>query len=154
MGFFSGLFGTFKPPAPPVPVKPYIDYNRSGVGHVLDVILDDKHPQYNPEENRIVGTIFYRDAFASPGGSSFSFMEALLSKQATPLDRSNFKVPLPGEQVIVFMAKSSKLEGPDVLMKSENFYGPVVGMTENITQNTAPFIGIDPGRIRRQADNA
>lgn len=147
MGFFSGLFGTFKPPAPPVPVKPWLPFNRQGVGHVLDVILDDKHPQYNPEENRIIGTIFYRVAFASPGGSSFSFMEALLARQATPLDRSNFKVPLPGEQVIIFTAKDSKLEGPDVLMKSETFYGPVVGMTENITQNTAPFIGIDPDRI-------
>jgi|TARA_R110001592_G_scaffold353551_1_gene652498 hypothetical protein len=147
MGFFSGLFGALSPPTPPVPVKPYLPFNRSGVGHVLDVILDEKHPQYNPEENRIIGTIFYRDAFASPGGSSFSFMEAILSKQATPLDRSNFKVPLPGEQVIVYMAKSNKLEGPDVLMKSENFYGAVVGMTTNITQNTAPFIGIDPDNI-------
>ena len=147
MGFFSGLFGAMKPPAPPVPVKPWLPFNRSGVGHVLDVILDDKHPQYNPEENRIIGTIFYRDAFASPGGSSFSFMEALLSKQAVPMDRSNFKVPLPGEQVLIFQAKSSKLEGPDIQMKSETFYGAVIGMTANITQNTAPFIGIDPANI-------
>jgi hypothetical protein len=74
-------------------------------------------------------------------------MEALLARQATPIDRSSFKVPLPGEQVVIFMAKDSKLEGPDVLMKSENFYGAVIGMTPNITQNTAPFIGIDPDRI-------
>ena len=94
MGFFSGLFGAFKPPAPPQPPKPYLPYNRSGVGHVLDVILDDKHPSYDPDQNRIVGTIFYRNAFAAPGGTSFSFMEALLSKQANPIDRSNFKVPL------------------------------------------------------------
>jgi len=147
MGFFSGLFGVMKPPAPPAPVKPWLPFNRQGVGHVLDVILDDKHKQYNPSENRVIGTIFYRDAFASPGGSSFSFMEALLSKQATPLDRSNFKVPLPGEQVLIYQAKSSKLDGPDIQMKSETFYGAVVNMTSNITQNTAPFIGIDPANI-------
>mgnify|MGYP003627546721 FL=1 len=147
MGFFSGLFGAIKAPSAPAPPKPYLPFNRSGIGHVLDVILDDKHPSYDPNQNRIVGTIFYRNAFASPGGSSFSFMEALLSKQATPLDRSNFKVPLPGEQVLIYDAKSSKLDGPDVFMTSETFYGAVVGMTANITSNSAPFIGIDPDKI-------
>ena len=53
MGFFSGLFGAFKPPAPPQPPKPYLPYNRSGVGHVLDVILDDKHPSYDPDQNNL-----------------------------------------------------------------------------------------------------
>jgi hypothetical protein len=147
MGFFSGLFGAFKPPAPPQPPKPYLPYNRSGVGHVLDVILDKSHPQYNPDENRVIGTIFYRNAFASPGGTSFSFMEALLSKQANPLNRSNFKVPLPGEQVLIYDAKFSKLDGPDVFMTTKTYYGEVVSITNNITSNSAPFIGIDPDRI-------
>jgi len=147
MGFFSGLFGALKASPAPVPPQPYLPFNRSGVGHVLDVILNENHPSYDPDQNRIIGTVFYRNAFASPGGTSFSFMEALLARQANPLDRSNFKVPLPGEQVLIFDAKSSKLDGPDVFMTTETFYGPVVGTSANITSNSAPFIGIDPDRI-------
>ncbi len=147
MGFFSGLFGTFKPPAPPVPVKPYLPFNLQKVGHVVDVILDTSHPKYNPSANQVVGTIFWRDAMASRGGGLTPFKEATQGLIANPIDRSNFKVPLPGEQVLVFKAKSSRLDGPDVFMTSRYFYMSVVSMTPNTTINSAPFIGLDPSLL-------
>ena len=148
MGFFTGLFGLINKPPSTQPVKPWLPFNRQFVGHVLDVILDEKHPKYDPDKNRTVGTIFWRDANKTVSNSSpLAFMEALLAKQANPINRSSIKLPLPGEQVIIFQAKSSKLNGAEIDSTSAYFYSDVVGMSPNNTTNVAPFIGIDPADI-------
>lgn len=147
MGFFSGLSGLWGSPPTIAPVKPYLPYNIQKVGHVVDVILDTSHPKYDPSLNQVIGTVFWRDAFASRGSGLTPFKEATQGLIANPIDRSNFKVPLPGEQVLVFKAKASKLEGPDVFMTSKYFYTSVVNMSPNPTINAAPFIGLDPSLL-------
>lgn len=147
MGFFSGLSGLWSSPPTIAPVKPYLPFNLQKVGHVVDVILDTSHPKYDPSFNQVVGTIFWRDAMASKGGGLTPFKEATQGLIANPMDRSNFKVPLPGEQVIIFKAKSSRLDGPDVFMTSMYFYTHIVSMTPNTTINSAPFIGLDPSLL-------
>jgi hypothetical protein len=144
MGLFNGLTGLWSNLPQTTPIKPFMPYNLQGVGHVIDVILDTNHPQYNPEKNLIVGTIFWRDALSTYGTGQTIFDETGGNKHANPLDRSNMKVPLPGEQVIIYKAKVSKLDGPDVFMSSLHYYGAVVGMTSNTTINSSPFIGLDP----------
>lgn len=147
MAFFGGLGGLFGSPPVVTPPKPYLPFNLQKVGHVVDVILDTSHPEYDPSKNQVIGTIFWRDAMASSGGGLTPFKEAGGGLIANPIDRSNFKVPLPGEQVLVFKAKASRLEGPDVFMTSKYFYTNVVSMSPNITSNSAPFIGLDPNLL-------
>ena len=144
MGFFSGLSGLWSTPPLATPPKPWLPYNLQFIGHVLDVILDENHPKYDPDKNRTIGTIFWRDALSTYGSGQTQFDEVGGGRHANPIDRSNFKVPLPGEQVVVFRAKSSKLDGPDIFLSSQFFYGQVVGMTPNNTINSSPFIGVDP----------
>ena len=146
MGIFQGISSLFNAPPRIDPGEQWLPFNNQLVGHVLDVILDDKHKWYDPEKDNIIGTIFFRDAFANYGGGITAFSEALgpEGKAANPLDRTNLHVPLPGEQVIIFRAKSSRLNGPDVFVSSKYYYTAVVNMTPNLTINSAPFIGIDP----------
>ena len=144
MGLFSGLTGLWSNLPQTAPATPFVPYNLQGVGHVVDVILDTSHPQYDPEKNRVVGTVFWRDALSTYTAGQTAFNEAGGGKHANPLDRSNMKLPLPGEQVIVYRAKASRLDGPDVFVSSQYYYGAVVGMTPNTTINSSPFIGIDP----------
>ena len=147
MGIFQGLSSLLNPgSSAAVPVEPWIPFNTQMVGHVLDVILDEDHKWYDPELDNIIGTVFFRDAFANYGGGITAFSEALgpAGKAANPIDRTNLHVPLPGEQVLIFKAKSSRLKGPDVFVSSKYFYSTVVNMTPNLTINSAPFIGVDP----------
>lgn len=150
MSIFNGISSLWSnsPQVGDIPL--FLPFNVTGVGHVLDVILSTDHPSYDPLLNKVIGTIFYRDALAAAGsgGSNLSkFDEADDTKYASPLDRSTFKVPLPGEQVLVYRAKSSKLDGPNDHLTSQWFYGSVVNMTANLTANVSPFIGIDPAYI-------
>lgn len=150
MSIFNGISSLWSN-SPQVGDTPlFLPFNVTGVGHVLDVILSTDHPSYDPLLNKVIGTIFYRDALAAAGtgGSNLSkFDEASDTKYASPLDRSTFKVPLPGEQVLIYRAKSSKLDGPNDYLTSQWYYGSVVNMTANLTANVSPFIGIDPAYI-------
>ena len=145
-GIFQGLAGLINHQPVTDPVQPQLPFNIQMVGHVLDVILDVDHKWYDPEKENIIGTIFFRDAYANYGGGITAFSEALgpAGKAANPIDRTNLHVPLPGEQVIVFKAKSSRLNGPDVFVSSKYYYSTVVNMTPSLTWNSAPFIGVDP----------
>ena len=144
MGFFTGLGGLFGSPPSFTPPKPYLPFNTNKVGHVVDVILDTTHKHYDPSRNRIIGTVFWRDAMSGNGGGLTALKESELLLSANPIDRSNFKVPLPGEQIILFKAKGDRLEGPDVFMTSMYFYSHIVNMTPSISSNTAPFVGVNP----------
>lgn len=150
MAIFNGISSLWSN-TPQVGDTPlFLPFNVTGVGHVLDVILSTDHPSYDPLLNKVIGTILYRDALAAAGtgGSNpSSFDETSETKYASPLDRSNFKVPLPGEQVLVYRAKSSKLDGPNDYLTTQWYYGSVVNMTANLTANVSPFIGIDPAYI-------
>jgi len=150
MGVYSGISSLWSN-SPQVGDTPlFLPFNVTGVGHVLDVILSTDHPSYDPLLNKVIGTIFYRDALqaAGTGGSNqATFMEAEDTKYASPLDRSSFKVPLPGEQVLIYRAKSGKLDGPDDYLSTQWYYGSVVNMTPNLTANVSPFIGINPSFI-------
>ena len=144
MGFFDGISSLWSSPPSTTPVKPFLPFNHQFVGHVLDVILDKDHPQYDESSNRVVGTVFWRDVFDNYGMGLNKFQEAEFKKTANPLDRSNVKIPVPGEQVLIYKAKSSRLDGPDVFLTSKYYYTSVVHMTTNPTYNSAPFIGVDP----------
>ena len=150
MGAYSGISSLWSTSPQVGDPSLYLPFNVTGVGHVLDVILSTDHPSYDPLLNKVIGTIFYRNALAAAGAGGFNlstFDEASETKYASPLDRSNFKVPLPGEQVLVYRAKSGKLDGPDDYLTSQWYYGSVVNMTANLTANVSPFIGIDPAFI-------
>ena len=140
MGFFEGANDLLKGSGGKGDPQVILPVEKIGVGHVLSTISSFSDSDYDPSKNVNIGTIFFRDAFAAGGESSRE--EGNKRRYAAPLDRANYKLPIPGEQVMIYRARSSKLDGPDDT--SFLFYGSVVNMSSNITSNTAPYIGISP----------
>ena len=140
MGFFDGINDFVQNKGikgDPIVVQPI---EKIGLGHVLSVVTSFSDKNFKPLDNINIGTIFFRDAFAK--GGEYSFLETKQNKFAAPLDRNNYKLPIPGEQVVIYRARSSKLDGPDDT--SFLFYGSVVNMSSNITSNPAPYVGSTP----------
>tara|TARA_R110000803_G_scaffold1756_2_gene5713 strand:+ start:6050 stop:7183 length:1134 start_codon:yes stop_codon:yes gene_type:complete len=143
MGFFEGLnnlAGSKGYSAPDQVVQPI---EKIGLGHVLSVVTSIDDRDFDPTENINIGTIYFRDVFAK--GGEHSFDETKKQLFAAPIDRSSYKLPIPGEQVIIYRARASKLDGPDET--SFLFYGSIVNMSPNITSNPAPFVGATPLNI-------
>lgn len=137
MGVFDGLNGIFNTSNPGV-VPPYIPAPKVLIGHVLEVCLDESSPMYKGSDLNI-GTIRFRDAFGAPTKD--------LGKEkgtiASPADRSNYKLPLPGEQVVIYYAYSDQIT-PSNQNAPAYFYGPVIMNSANITNTSSPFVGIEP----------
>jgi hypothetical protein len=147
MGFFDGINDFVQSKGikgDPIVVQPI---EKVGLGHVLSVVTSFSDKDFKPLDNINIGTIFFRDAFAKGGEQSLLEKEQN-KKFAAPLDRNNYKLPIPGEQVIIYRARSSKLDGPDDT--SFMFYGSVVNMSSNITSNAAPYVGVTPTNLASQ----
>ena len=140
MGIFEGANSLVKGSSGKGDPNVILPVEKIGVGHVLSVVNSFSDPEYDPSQNINIGTVFFRDAFAA--GNISSREEGSKNKFAAPIDRSNYKLPIPGEQVMIYRARSSKLDGPDDT--SFLFYGAIVNMSSNITSNTAPYVGISP----------
>lgn len=102
------------------------------VGHVLDVVLDDSSPYYNSDLS--IGAIRVRllpDDAQKPENEVITF--------ATPADRTQVNLPLPGEQVLVY---------PAILGTTMQLvYGLIVQQDFNASYNSQPFIGTSPNNI-------
>ena len=94
-------------------------------GQVLDVILDDTSDYYGSDVG--IGIIRFR---LMP--DDISLAEKDISRFAFPVDRANFKVPLPGEQVIIYTIK--------VASQLYFGYGQIIQNAYNNVYNSDPFL--------------
>lgn len=91
---------------------------------VIDICLDDKSPLYKDPTD--IGKIRFRNLITNKNSDENS-----VSHQASMLDRSVARYPLPGEEVVVY-----NLPGQvDVF-----FYQSVVAINRNITSNIEPAL--------------
>lgn len=139
-GGFGGLFGGGKTAT----ITQFVPTPKIIIGHVLDVCLDSSNLELHKGSDENVGTIKFRDVFG-PHITDFNKPEKGLI--ARPADRSNFKIPLPGEQVLVYYAYQDKIT-PSLQLVPGYFYGPVITNTANVTNNSSPYVGISPARLR------
>ena len=138
-GGFGGLFGGGKTAT----ITQFVPTPKILIGHVLDVCLDSSSDLHKGSDEN-VGTILFRDVFG-PHITDLNKREKGL--KARPADRSNFKIPLPGEQVLVYYAYQDKIT-PSLQLVPGYFYGPVITNTANVTNNSSPYVGISPARLR------
>lgn len=108
--------------------------NSIVVAHVLDVITDSNsdHP---------IGSIRFRDITINRG-----IAEESVQTYALPLDRANYRLPLPGEQVIVITAIGHTI---DKVYRTQYFYLGVVTSEATITQDIMPFLSNDPQHLSK-----
>ncbi len=111
--------------------------DRIFIGHVLDVIKDSGSLGYDGPET--IGAIRVRDI-----ATQYNLAESTITKYARPLDRTNYRLPLPGEQVICVRAFGMQLLGKFV---GQAYYLGVVTSNTNTTNNIMPFLGTDVTHI-------
>ena len=108
------------------------------VAQVLDVVLDDTSPYYDGIDS--IGMVRVRNLV-----TQYNKREKDLNQFARPIDRTNYVVPLPGEQVVCVRAYGTSIAGKFV---GRLYYLNVVS-SEGITQsNITPFLGTDPQHIK------
>ena len=137
---FNKSFGSLFSAGASSPIKPYIPTPKVIIGHVLDVCLNKSSPLYDENfGDQCIGSISARDVY----GPAIQEVGAEKGVTAYPLDRSSLKIPLPGEQVVIYKAFSDSLasKGGNVPVY---YYGSTINNTANITTNSSPFIGISP----------
>lgn len=136
-GFFDGMNGLIGGGAKGN-LNQYIPTPKVIIGHVLEVCLDENSDLFKGTDTNI-GAIRFRDVFGPPTKD----IARERGNVAYPADRSNYKIPLPGEQVVVYHAYSDQIT-PSNLNAPRYYYGCVLMNSANITTNTSPFVGIDP----------
>lgn len=95
------------------------------IGHVLDVILDESSPYYNSEYG--IGGIRFR---VIP--EDYRKDEKDIGIFAFPANRTNYQVPLPGEQVVIYPVL--------VGTRLKYAYGSIVKQSLNVAYGGEPFL--------------
>lgn len=108
------------------------------VGHVLDVILDENSEYYAGPES--IGSVRIRNL-----QTQYNVKESTINLFARPLDRSNYRLPTPGEQVICVRAFGMEITGKYIA--SLHYIG-VVSSESTILNNSSPFLGTDLKSIK------
>ena len=121
--------------------NPLSEGGRIFIGHVLGVIKDETSPGYDGITS--IGAIRVRDVL-----SQYNVAEGSISKFAHPLDRTNYRLPFPGEQVVCVRAFGVNVFGKFV---GQSFYLGVVTAATNVVNNIMPFLGTDASHINPRA---
>ena len=136
--FFTGLADLYRPQDPkrrggdqPLRVFP---------GQVLDICLDPDSNLF--ESTRDIGKILFRDLV-----TELSAVESSLNKVAYPLDRSISRYPLPGEEVLIYIAIGEPDSRVLQTMSNVYFYSIVVSTHNSVTYNSDPLIGTSVSKI-------
>jgi len=110
---------------------------------VLDICMDNSHKTLykSPKD---IGKIVFRDVFKDQDKS-----ESEIKKTAYPLDRSIMKYPLPGEEVLIFIAmgeRDTKNAG-ETTIGACYFYTANISTNHNVTYNVEPFLATTNAKI-------
>lgn len=105
------------------------------VCHVLDVITDQSSPYYNYNNGQ---STTIGDIRIKPLPADRNVDDASLRIFARPLDRSDYRLPLPGEQVLCIKAFGVPVN--DVFTVSY-YYFKVVTQETTIVNNIQPYLG-------------
>lgn len=106
------------------------------IGQVLDVITDSNEPEK-------IGTVRFRNI-----ATQYNKEENAIQLYARPLDRSNYRLPLPGEQIVCVRAFGPRIAGGYVAL---TYYISVVTSETQIINNIIPFLGSNPAHLQSKS---
>jgi len=107
-------------------------YDIVKIGQVLDVVLDASSELYVNDES--IGIIRFRFI---PG--DYRLQESTIKKFAFPIDKLHYRVPLPGEQLLIYPVKFGD--------RIYYGYGQLVQQQYNNAFNSHPYIATAPKYI-------
>jgi predicted chitinase len=127
--FFKGLGDVYNPKSPvPVATPQKYTFEKVRHGQVLDVVYDQDSPYYGTDGG--IGVIRFRHVY-----EDYNKPEEAIQLFAFPLDRTNYTLPLPGEQVLIYPI----LVGQSILFA----YGQIVQHDFNSVYNVHPLLSTD-----------
>jgi hypothetical protein len=111
---------------------------------VLEVCLDTSSPMYR--EPTDIGSIKFKAM--GPGSNSTNRFESLTTTVASLLNRNCVRYPIPGEQVMVYIAAGDfQSNYVEELVQYKAYYDQIVSTNLNPTYNSSPFIATSVDRI-------
>lgn len=105
---------------------------------VLDVILDENSLWYRGPDS--IGAV--RARILPP---NYNRNEDLITDICYPLDRTHFRVPFPGEQILGVSSYGPTLQG---VYMQRLYYWKVVSADQVLSYSRQPFTGTDPYHIK------
>ena len=125
-------------------VKPYSTLFKSRnivLGQVLDVVLDEfSEYYYSPFSLGSIRVRLMPNGVSKPEDSVYHL--------AYPADRAHYKVPLPGEQVLLTHVVPATIQAAPIYV-----YFAIVSHDNTLSRNVNPFLGTSPFDIDRNELN-
>ncbi len=113
--------------------------NEVFTAHVLEVVKDKNSPYYSKElGDTCIGSIKVKVI-----SWQYNKPEDIHYYRAFPLDRGDYRLPLPGEAVICTLAYGYSETGAATGYRPVIHYMGVVALDQQTTSNTAPFLSSD-----------
>ncbi len=115
------------------------------IGSVIEVCLGpDYSSKTNPYQSpRDIGKIRYRNI-----ETDIQKTDDQCTNLAYPVDKALTKYPLPGEQVVIYVANAEVVdENSRKPVDVTHMYGPVVSTLHNITYNSYPYLGSNTNKV-------
>lgn len=112
--------------------------NQLFYGHVLDVIFSEDSLWYAGRDS--IGAVRIR--LLPTNYNKFEDEQAVI---AYPIDRTNYRVPLPGETVVAFASFGPAVQG---VYQSRYYYWKIITADANLTYSGLPFTGTDAYHLK------
>lgn len=112
--------------------------NQLVYGHVLDTIFGEDSIWYDGVDS--IGAVRVR--LLPINYNKYEDTQRIL---AYPIDRSHYRLPLPGETVVVFPSFGPAVQGT---YQSRYYYWKILTVDQNLTYSGLPFAGTDPYHLK------
>lgn len=112
--------------------------NQLVYGHVLDTIFGEDSIWYDGVDS--IGAVRVR--LLPINYNKYEDIQRIL---AYPIDRSHYRLPLPGETVVVFPSFGPAVQGT---YQSRYYYWKILTVDQNLTYSGLPFAGTDPYHLK------
>ncbi len=135
---FQGLGEYMGGGAPPIVNQKVNTSFQIFYGHVLDVVIDENSLWYKGPDS--IGAVRARIL-----PFNYNKNEDLIEDICYPLDRTHFRVPFPGEQILGVASFGPAVQG---FYMTRLYYWKIISADQVLSYSRQPFTGTDPYHIK------